>query len=132
MTQAMQQGRLQYVGKYNAPDYETLLTKKCQLAIESTMITHNPEVKEQLEKVNIPVLVDAFQRESHDGTHGMDKLYGLLLGKTDEAEKFFDEKVRQLNEMQAADTWQNGCVFLPQLDGLRQCPQAGRLCLQDD
>lgn len=27
--------------------------------------------------------------------------------------------------MQAADTGQNGCVFLHQLDGLRQCPQAG-------
>ena len=112
VTQAMQQGRLQYVGKYNAPDYETLLTKNCQLAIESTMITHNPEVKEQLEKVNIPVLVEHSSYESHPmGRMEWIKLYGLLLGKTDEAEKFFDEKVRQLNEMQAADTGKTVAFF---------------------
>lgn len=112
VTQAMQQGELQYVGKYNAPDYETLLTKNCQLAIESTMITHNPEVKEQLEKVNIPVLVEHSSYESHPmGRMEWIKLYGLLLGKTDEAEKFFDEKVQQLNDMQAADTGKTVAFF---------------------
>lgn len=105
VTQAMQQGRLQYVGKYNAPDYETLLTKNCQLAIESTMITHNPEVKEQLEKVNIPVLVEHSSYESHPmGRMEWIKLYGLLLGKVDEAEAFFDEKVSQLDNILTGDS----------------------------
>ena len=76
------------------------------------MITHNPEVKEQLEKVNIPVLVEHSSYESHPmGRMEWIKLYGLLLGKTDEAEKFFDEKVQQLNEMQAADTGKTVAFF---------------------
>ena len=37
---------IHYVGKYNAPDYELLINSGCQLALESTMILHNPEVKE--------------------------------------------------------------------------------------
>ena len=44
--------------KYNAPDYELICSKECRLAIESTMIGHSPEVKENLESFGIPVLVD--------------------------------------------------------------------------
>ena len=45
--QAMQAQTLAYAGKYNAPDVEQMLAGDCDLAIESTMILHNPEVKEQ-------------------------------------------------------------------------------------
>ena len=54
-----------YAGKYNAPDYELILSKACDLAIESTMISHSPEVKEQLEQLGIPVLVERSSYESH-------------------------------------------------------------------
>lgn len=43
---AMADGSLVYAGKYSAPDYEQLLQGGCTFAIENTMITHNPEVKE--------------------------------------------------------------------------------------
>ena len=43
--QAMEAGDILYAGKYNAPDYELILAQKCGLAVESTMIYHNPEVK---------------------------------------------------------------------------------------
>ena len=36
--QAMKDGKFAYAGKYNAPDYELLLSGGCQLAVESTMI----------------------------------------------------------------------------------------------
>lgn len=112
VTQAMQQGKLQYVGKYNAPDYETLLAQKCQIAVESTMITHNPEVKEQLEKLNIPVLVEHSSYEAHPlGRMEWIKLYGLLLGKTEEAQQFFDEKVQQVNRIQTTDTGKTVAFF---------------------
>ncbi len=112
VTQAMQQGKLQYIGKYNTPDYETLLAEKCQIAVESTMITHNPEVKEQLEKLNIPVLVEHSSYEAHPlGRMEWIKLYGLLLGKTEEAEKFFDEKVQQVNRIQTTDTGKTVAFF---------------------
>ena len=56
--QEMEAGNIIYAGKYSAPDYEQILSEGCGLAIENTMIYHTPEVKEQLEKFNIPVMVD--------------------------------------------------------------------------
>ena len=56
--QAMEAGDILYAGKYNAPDYELILSEGCDLAVESTMINHNPEVKEQLQRLGIPVLVE--------------------------------------------------------------------------
>ena len=42
--EAMERGELLYAGKYNAPDYERILSSSCDLAVESTMIFHSPEV----------------------------------------------------------------------------------------
>ena len=47
----MENGEISYAGKYSAPDYETIYSADCNLAIENTMIYHTPEVKEQLEKL---------------------------------------------------------------------------------
>ena len=55
---ALEDGSISFAGKYSAPDYELILSKNCDLAIESTMIYHKPEVKEKLEKFGIPVLVE--------------------------------------------------------------------------
>ena len=74
---AMEQGEIAYAGKYSAPDYETILSADCGLAIENTMIYHTPEVKEQLEKFGVPVLVERSSYES-DPLARMEwvKLYG--------------------------------------------------------
>ena len=61
---AMEAGRIAYAGKYSAPDYEKILASNCGLAIENTMIYHTPEVKEQLERFGIPVLVERSSYES--------------------------------------------------------------------
>ncbi len=63
--EAMENGDMAYAGKYDSPDYELILSKGCDLAIESTMINHSPEVKEQLERLGIPVLVERSSYESH-------------------------------------------------------------------
>ena len=62
---AMESGNMVYAGKYSAPDYELIQSKHCGLAITSTMIYHNPEVKEQLERLGVPVLVERSSYESH-------------------------------------------------------------------
>ena len=49
--EALASGKFTYAGKYNAPDYELLLQGGCQLAIESTMILHNPEVKDKMVEI---------------------------------------------------------------------------------
>lgn len=88
--QAMEEGRITYAGKYSAPDYEVILAQDCDLALESTMIYHTPEVKEQLEKFGIPVLVERSSYESHPlGRIEWLKLYAVLLDKEDVAEAYF-------------------------------------------
>ena len=87
---AMENGTLEYAGKYNAPDYEAILSGGCELAVESTMIYHSPEIREKLETLGIPVLVEHSSYESHPlGRMEWIKLYGLLLGKTEAAESCF-------------------------------------------
>ena len=94
---AMEEGRLLYAGKYNMPDYELILREKCALAVESTMIFHTPEVKEQLEDSGIPVLVDYSSYEQHPlGRSEWIKLYGVLTGHEQEAEAAFQEQADQM------------------------------------
>ena len=94
---AMEAGQIAYAGKYSAPDYEQILAADCGLAIENTMIYHTPEVKEQLERFSIPVLVE---RSSYEGDPlaRMEwiKLYGILLGKEEAAERVFSQQVERI------------------------------------
>ena len=92
--------KIRYIGKYRAPDYEALLEEDVDLAIESTMIYHTPQVKEAIEELGIPVLVERSSYESEPlGRLEWIKLYGLLLGKTEEAQEFFDGAVSKLEEI---------------------------------
>ncbi|WP_294827589.1 ABC transporter substrate-binding protein [uncultured Gemmiger sp.] len=94
---AMEQGQIVYAGKYSAPDYETILAADCGLAIENTMIYHTPEVKEQLEKFGVPVLVERSSYESGPlARMEWVKLYGILLGKTNEAERVFADAEQRI------------------------------------
>ena len=98
---AMESGQITYAGKYSAPDYETILAADCGLAIENTMIYHTPEVKEQLEKFGVPVLVERSSYESGPlARMEWVKLYGVLLGKTDEAEQLFDDAVQRITPLE--------------------------------
>ena len=88
--EAIAEGTLTYIGKYSAPDYETLLEAGCTLAVENTMIYHQPEVQEQLENLGICVLVDKSSYETHPlGRTEWIRLYGVLLGCDEEAEALF-------------------------------------------
>ena len=95
--QAMEEGRMVYAGKYSAPDYECILEQGCDLAVESTMIYHTPEVKERLEQFGVPVLVEHSSYESHPlGRMEWIKLYAALLDKEDAAEAYFDRQMDAL------------------------------------
>ena len=101
---AMEDGDIAFAGKYSAPDYELILSKNCDLAIESTMIYHQPEVQEKLEKFGIPVLVEHSSYESHPlGRTEWIKLYGVLLGKEDQAQKLFQEQVDKLKSVEDSE-----------------------------
>ena len=101
---AMEEGKIAYAGKYSAPDYETIVSSSCELAVESTMIYHNPEVKEKLEEFGIPVLVEHSSYESHPlGRTEWVKLYGVLLDKEEEAEAVFEEQAEKLNSIKDSE-----------------------------
>ena len=89
---------ISYVGKYSAPDYEKLVALNTSLAIESTMIYHSPKIKEELNGLGIPVLVERSSYEKEPlGRLEWIKLYGLLLGKSDLANEIFDKQVTNVN-----------------------------------
>jgi len=92
--EALESGRMKFAGKYSAPDYEMLLTGNCGLAIESTMILHEPNVKEQLEALGIPVFTDWSSYETSAlGRTEWIRLYGALLDEEEKAEAFFNDEV---------------------------------------
>lgn len=92
--EALESGRMKFAGKYSEPDYETLITGGCELAIESTMILHKPNVKEQLETLGIPVFTDWSSYETSAlGRTEWIRLYGALLDEEEKAEAFFNDEV---------------------------------------
>ncbi len=94
---AMESGEILYAGKYSTPDYERIYAEGCDLAVESTMIYHTPEVKEQLEELGVPVLVERSSYESHPlGRMEWLKLYGVLLGKEPQAQACFQQTLDRL------------------------------------
>ncbi|OLR54860.1 iron ABC transporter substrate-binding protein [Hornefia porci] len=97
---AMNAGKIVYAGKYSEPDYELLLDKKCGLAIESTMIYHTPDVKEMIEDLKIPVMVDRSSYESNPlGRTEWIKLYGALTGHEKQAEAFFEKQEKKISAL---------------------------------
>ena len=97
---ALEDGSMIFAGKYSAPDYELIFAEKCDLAIESTMIYHSPEVKEQLEKLGVPVLVERSSYEEDPlGRMEWVKVYGALLGKLPTAEELFDGEVEAVEPL---------------------------------
>lgn len=110
--QAMLDGRIAYAGKYSAPDYEQILAANCGLAIENTMIYHTPEVKEQLERFGVPVLVERSSYESSPlARMEWIKLYGILLGKEALAEEVFARQAQRIAPLLEQPSTGKCCAF---------------------
>lgn len=117
--QAMKKGTLLYAGKYSAPDYEQLISGGCNFAIENTMITHNPEVKEKLEELGIQVMVERSSYEKHPlGRLEWIKLFGVLFGKTEVADSYFTKQVKRIRPiMKKENTGHSVAFFAVSSDG---------------
>lgn len=102
--EAMERGDILYAGKYNEPDHELILSESCDLAVESTMILHSPDVQEKLEELGIPVLIDRASYEEHPlGRTEWMKLYGVLLDREEEAEAAFNEQAQMLEQLSSLE-----------------------------
>ena len=98
----LENGDFIYAGKYNTPDYELLINGGCQLAIESTMILHNPEVKEMMVELGIKTVVERSSYEDHPlGRTEWVKVYGALLGRENEAEAIFQREVEKIKALES-------------------------------
>ena len=101
----MEDGRFIYAGKYNTPDYEMLINQGCQLAIESTMILHNPEVKEKMVELGIRTVVERSSYEDHPlGRTEWVKVYGALLGREAEADAAFRAEVDKIQALEGLES----------------------------
>jgi len=102
--QAMEEGSILYAGKYSAPDYELLRSEQCDLAVENRMITHTPEVQEQLEQLGIPVLIDCSSSENTpQGRMEWIRLYGALTDQEELARQIYQEQADALDRFQDAE-----------------------------
>ena len=114
----IESGEIAFSGKYNAPDYELLLSNGCKLAVENTMINHSPKIKEELTNIGIPVLIDHSSYEEHPlGRCEWVKLYGALTGHEEDALKAFDEQADIYNAASAASTNSKVAFFYITSDG---------------
>ena len=112
LREAVEDERLAYIGKYSAPDYEALLTEGCELAVENTMILHNPATKEKLEALGFPVLIEYSSYEPHPlGRVEWIRLYGLLCGKEAEADAFFDRQVETFQSVEGLEPLHKTVAF---------------------
>ncbi len=99
-------------GKYNAPDYETLINGKCELAIQNTMILHNPEVKEKLIELGIKTMIEKSSYESHPlGRTEWIKFFGVLLDKEELANKIFDEQAKKIEKLKDTKSTGKKVIF---------------------
>ena len=98
---AIEEGAMQFAGKYSEPDYEMLVDEDCDVAIESTMILHTPKVQEMIENLGIPVFIDRSSYETHPlGRTEWVKLYGAMMDKEEEAADFFAKQAEVIGEME--------------------------------
>ena len=110
--EALASGKFTYAGKYNAPDYELLLQGGCQLAIESTMILHNPEVKDKMVELGIKTVVERSSYENHPlGRTEWMKVYGVLLGREADAEAAFAAQAEKISALTGLDATGKTAAF---------------------
>lgn len=116
---ALNSGSMTYAGKYSAPDYEMLVQKNCDLALESGMITHAPDVKEMIEDLGIPVMIDRSSYETDPlGRAEWVKVYGALMNKEEQAVQLYQEQEDNLNALpENADTGKTVAFFAINSDG---------------
>lgn len=105
-------GEMLFAGKYSEPDYEMLVEEGCDLAIESTMLLHTPKVKEMIEMLGIPVLIERASYETHPlGRTEWIKLYGVLLNQEQEAADYFKKQKKIIDDLSDFENTEKTVAF---------------------
>ena len=109
---AMDAGALTYIGSYKEPDFEALTANPPPFSVFSTMIDSVPDVSEKLSELGIPVMRDTSTYEDHPlGRMEWIKLYGVLLGKEEEAQAHFEAQKALVDSIGAESTGKTVAMF---------------------
>ena len=110
--EAMDAGSLAYIGSYKEPDFEVLAANPAPFAVFSTMLDSVPEVAEKLTEIGIPYMRDCSTYETHPlGRMEWIKLYGVLLGKEEEAQAHFEAQKALVESIGAESTGKTVAMF---------------------
>ena len=109
---AIRAGDMRFAGKYSEPDYELLVQEGCDLSIQSTMIYHSPKVKEMIELLGIPVLVERASYETHPlGRTEWIRLFAALVNQEDEAEAFMRTQIQSMEALEGVENTEKTVAF---------------------
>ena len=109
---AMDAGKLAYIGSYKEPDFEALAANPAPFAVFSTMLDSVPEVAEKLTEIGIPYMRDCSTYETHPlGRMEWIKLYGVLLGKEEEAQAHYEAQKALVESIGAESTGKTVAMF---------------------
>ncbi len=108
---AINTGKMSYVGNYKEMDYEMITAAGVDFAIFSTMLTE--DAAEQLKNLGVRVLLDQAAEEEHPLARvEWMKLYGAMFNLEEEAEKKTQEQIAYIDEIAAREkTGKSVAVF---------------------
>lgn len=100
--EGMEEGRITYVGKNNAPDYELIEAINPDLVLITTGTGHGTdEVAAKFDELGIKWISRGSQRESDPrGRLEWVKFVGALFDKEEEAEEFYDAQLKKIEEIE--------------------------------
>lgn len=100
----MEAGDIKYSGNYKEPDFEMLAAEGIQLEIDTTMAAGNPDVLAKYDELGIPYFIESSSKEGTPlGRVEWVKLFGALMGMENEANTYFEEQVKKVDGVTAAD-----------------------------
>lgn len=95
---AMNSGKLSYIGSYKEPDYEMITAAGVKFSIFSTMLTE--DVAAQLEQLGVYVMLDQSVDEDHPLARvEWTKLYGAMFNCEEKANEVFETQVNYVNKI---------------------------------
>ena len=102
---AMESGAIVYSGSYKEPDYEMMVEKNIQFYLDNAMIEACPEVTEKFTELGIPNMIEGSSKEKHPLARvEWVKLLGVLFGKEQEAQDYFDSQKALMELATAAES----------------------------
>ena len=95
---ALNAGRLTYIGDYKEPDYEKIIASGATVSFWSQMLTD--DVRAQVEQLGLGVILDSSAGEDHPLARvEWAKLYGAIFNREEQANEVFNKQKAYIDEI---------------------------------